>query len=70
MRASKCEIVVGGRVILTASDVEYDGKELSLSGLTFKGAVSTVSLPELEREMLDYLGLETSKNLEIRLRVL
>ena len=67
VNASTCQILVGGRIILEAKNLSYDGKSLFMRGLALKGSVGEIEFPHLEQAMRDYTQNGNSKDLEIRL---
>lgn len=67
MRASTCQIYVGGKLVLQAKNLTYMEKRLRLTGFAFVGTVGKVVTPTQAADVLAMLQGENVKNLEIRI---
>jgi hypothetical protein len=73
MKAARCEIIIGGVTVLTATDLDHrDTKKVlgGLGGVIFEGAVGQVKLSELAPAMAAELAKGYSKDLKIKLSFL
>lgn len=67
MKAKTAQIYVDGKLILHATNLCYDNKELKLSGLLLKGSVERVTLVSEGLQAGKALDVDAAKTLEIRL---